>query len=110
MGMSLSLDNRGLTAQPPSTRFQKGNAGGPGRKLGSMNRHTAEARELVSQLIENNGPSVQEWINRVSARDALAIYVSLLEFILPKIARTELTANDGAPLEVTITWRPPGAS
>lgn len=82
---------------------------GPGRPVGSPNRATAEVREALVELAVGNVPRLQEWLDRVAKHNpkaALEIYVKLLEFCLPKLAR--ITVEQPAePQTVTVCWREP---
>lgn len=80
----------------------KGRTGNPfGRPKGSQNRATAEAREALKQLVTHNLPEMQEWLNRVAEQDpgkAMDLVIKMCEFIIPKLARQELTGKDGETL------------
>ena len=78
-----------------SERRKPPNAG-KGRKPGVPNKTTADARALFAQFIESNAPKAQGLWERVAAEDparALDILAKLGEFVLPKLARTELSGE-----------------
>ncbi len=56
-------------------------------------------RWSLTQLIENNAEKVQDWINLIALvdgpKDALDIYIKLLEFAVPKLSRAEVSVEDG---------------
>ncbi len=56
-------------------------------------------RWSLTQLIEDNSYKVQEWIDLVAVidgpKDALDIYIKLLEFAVPKLSRAEVSVEDG---------------
>lgn len=82
---------------------------GPGRPAGSPNRATAEVREALSDLVASNLPRLQEWLDRVAKHNpkaALEIYVKLVEFVVPRLARHSLETSS-EPLPVTVCWREP---
>lgn len=64
-------------------------------------RRTAVGRMrwAVTQLVEDNTERVQEWIDLVALvdgpKDALDIYIKLLEFAVPKLSRAEVSVEDG---------------
>ncbi len=64
-------------------------------------RRTAVTRMRwsLTQLIEDNSEKVQEWIDLVALvdgpKDALDIYIKLLEFAVPKLSRAEVSVEDG---------------
>ena len=72
-----------------------------GRPKGSKNRNTQLIREAYQQLTENNLVAMSEWISRVAEEDpakAFDLMIKLSEFIIPKLARTELTGQNGDDL------------
>lgn len=56
-------------------------------------------RWSLTQLIEDNAEKVQDWIDLVALvdgpKDALEIYIKLLEFAVPKLSRAEVSVEDG---------------
>lgn len=64
-------------------------------------RRTAVTRMrwAMTQLIEDNAEKVQGWIDTVALvngpKDALDIYIKLLEFAVPKLSRAEVSVEDG---------------
>jgi hypothetical protein len=66
---------------------------GPGRPKGCVNRATATARNAISSFIEAKAAEVESLWTRVAEKDpgkALELYAKLAEFVLPKLARTEV--------------------
>jgi hypothetical protein len=56
-------------------------------------------RWSLTQLIENNAHRVQEWLDLVSLvegpKDALELYIKLLEYAVPKLTRAEVAVEAG---------------
>lgn len=56
-------------------------------------------RWAMAQLVEDNAEKVQGWIDTVALvdgpKDALEIYIKLLEFAVPKLSRAEVSVEDG---------------
>jgi len=80
---------------------------GPGRPAGSPNRATAEVRDALSDLVAGNVPRLQEWLDRVAKHNlkaALEIYVKLVEFVVPRLARHSLETSS-EPQTLTVCWR-----
>ena len=75
---------------------------GPGRPKGSLNKATVNAREAIAAFVDGNAPRLTEWLEQIAAKDgpkaAFACVVDLLEYHVPKLARTELTGKGGHDL------------
>lgn len=68
-----------------------------GRKKGVPNRTTAQIREAYANLISNNIPKFESWINDVAHNDperALKLILELSVYVIPKLASTELKVED----------------
>lgn len=77
---------------------------GKGRARGVPNKATREARAIFSALVEANAGKAQELFDRVAEKDpakALELLTRLAEFVIPKLARTDLT-GDGADKSATV--------
>ena len=83
---------------------RKGCTKSGGRKLGSPNRATAEARETIANFANGNVHRLQAWLDEVAKTDparAFALFQSVIEYHVPKLARTDLTSN-GKPLPANV--------
>jgi hypothetical protein len=75
-----------------------------GRPPGSTNKATAEVRAAIAEFASANVGSMTEWLNAVEdPGKRLDLYLRALEFYVPKLARTEVTGEDGGPLEGNLT-------
>lgn len=66
---------------------------GSGRKKGTPNRVTSEAREAFTEILRGRAKKVGGWIDTVAKTDparAADLVLKLAEFTTPKVARTEL--------------------
>jgi hypothetical protein len=70
-----------------------------GRGKGVPNKATATAREAVALFIDDNAPRLQAWLDEIANTDgprvAFQCVLELLEYHIPKLARTELTGKEG---------------
>lgn len=72
-----------------------------GRKHGSKNKVTQNIRKAYQDLVENNLDNMSQWIAQIAYDDpkqAMDIMIRLSEYVIPRLARTELTARDGEDL------------
>ena len=68
-----------------------------GRAKGTPNKATANAREAIARLVDNNADRIQGWLDQIEAEQgakaALTCFIDLIEYHVPKLARTELTGG-----------------
>ena len=91
-----------------------GNAG-KGRKPGVPNKATAAAREAIARFVDGNAHRLQEWLDQVAdgvqnyegeyivkpdPEKAYSLFQSVIEYHVPKLARTEHTGKDGGAIIV----------
>lgn len=71
---------------------------------GVPNKATANAREAIGRFVDANSERLQAWLDEIARTDgpkaAFACVVDLLEFHVPKLARTEVTGKDGGALQI----------
>jgi hypothetical protein len=82
-----------------------GSVPGPGLPKGYTPKATRDVREAVALIAQGNVDKVQGWLDRVAKEDpgrALDLYVKLLEYHIPKLARSELTGKDGEALRASL--------
>lgn len=76
---------------------------GPGRPAGIPNKSTTQAREAIARFVDGNSERLQDWLDRVAVDDpekAFALFQSVVEYHVPKLARSELVGDKDNPLEV----------
>jgi len=81
----------------------KGGDGGPGRPPGMANKVTTQAREAIARFADGNALRCQVWLDQIaetSPLDAMRVYIQLLEYHVPKLARTEVTGPAAGPIIV----------
>ena len=79
----------------------KTSTSGQGRKKGTPNRVTKAVREAIARLAESTVDQVAGWLTTVAADDpakALDLWLKMIEYHIPKLARTEMTGKDGGPM------------
>lgn len=79
---------------------------GPGRPRGVANKLTQQTRAVLVELASANAHRAQEWLDQVARDDpatALALYLRLLEYAVPKPQRADPKAEAAAePLIINI--------
>lgn len=83
--------------------FKKGKQKTGGKKKGVPNKVTSDIKEAYRLLIESNIPNLSKWLDRIAEKNperAITILSDLSEYVIPKLARTELTGEDGDEIKV----------
>lgn len=86
--------------------FKKGQKGGPGRPKGLPNKTTQQAREAIAMFVDNNAHRLAGWLDEIAAENpqkAFDSFMAVVEYHVPKLARTEMVGDNGGPLVVEIT-------
>lgn len=82
----------------------KGTKTGGGSRKGVPNKATHNAREAIARLVNDNAARMQEWLDKIASSDgpkaAWDCMVDVIEYHIPKLARTELTGQNGGPLQI----------
>ena len=82
-----------------------------GRAAGTPNKTTALAREAIARFVDGNADRLQGWLDEIHAEKgaeaAFECFASLLEYHVPKLARHEVTGQNGDKLKVEISWMAP---
>lgn len=72
-----------------------------GSRKGIPNRTTQKVRDAVACIAENNIEKVQKWLEDIKdPKHRLELFIRLLEYHIPKLARTELTGEDGGEIKI----------
>jgi hypothetical protein len=65
-----------------------------GSRKGIPNKATAQAKEAIARFVDGNADRLQEWLDQIAEEDgpkaAFACFTDLLEYHVPKLARTEV--------------------
>lgn len=104
------MESKTLTESPKvgkSTK-QAGNRG-KGRKKGVPNKVTATAREAIAKFCELNVPNMQKWLEEIAQTQgpymAFKCTLDLMEYYLPKLARTEMVGDEQKPIVHVYKWQ-----
>lgn len=89
-------------------------AAGMGRTKGSQNKVTKDVKEAIARFAEGNVHKLEEWLETIAYGDgdqvkpdpakAADLYMKVIEYHIPKLARTELAGDQDAPLKTVIAW------
>lgn len=85
----------------------KSSTSGQGRPKGAPNKATIAAREAIALFVDNNAHRLEGWLDQVAQENpekAFQLFQSVVEYHVPKLARTEqtLTGADGGPVQHSI--------
>ena len=93
---------------------------GAGRPSGSPNKATTQARQAIASFVDGNAHRLTGWLDQVAQgvktedpetgeekyivapnpAKAFDMFQSVVEYHIPKLARTEVTGNDNQPLVI----------
>ena len=77
-----------------------------GSRKGVPNRATANAREAIARLVDNNTHRLEGWLNQIAADEkqgpmaAWRCFMDVIEYHIPKLQRTEVANADGKAFRV----------
>jgi hypothetical protein len=78
-----------------------------GRPKGVGNKNTEHIKQAFKDLLENNVENISIWLAKVAEKDparATELVIKLSDFVVPKLARTEVTGNDGEDLFKNVSF------
>jgi hypothetical protein len=67
--------------------------GNPGKPMGARHKFTVEQEERLKMVFETIQEDLIESIRNLSHRDRVRMFIDLLEFTLPKLARVEMKSE-----------------
>lgn len=85
----------------------RGNKTG-GRAIGTPNKITTEARQAIALFVEQNAHRLTGWLDEVAEENpakAFELFQSVVEYHIPKLARTELTGDEDNPVALSVIER-----
>lgn len=78
------------------------------RPKGTPNKATANAREAIAALVDNNAHRLEGWLDEIASDPkqgpavAWRCFMDVVEYHIPKLARHEHTGKDGKDLTVRL--------
>ena len=82
-----------------------------GRPKGVPNKATTEAREAIARLVDGNAHRMSIWLEEIyktkGPEAAWRCMTDVIEYHMPKLARTEHIGDKDKPVAMHITWREP---
>jgi hypothetical protein len=91
-----------------------------GRVAGVPNKSTAMAREAIAKFVDGNAHKMEEWLVQVATgvkndedkyivlpnpEKAFGMLQSVMEYHVPKLARTEMVGDETAPITHIYKWQ-----
>ena len=76
-----------------------------GSRLGRPNKATQSAREAIAMFVDGNADRLAGWLDEIAAESpekAFRAFMDVVEYHVPKLARTEVTGKDGGNIEHSI--------
>ena len=84
---------------------KKGTINNPnGRTKGTLNKATITARQAIADFVDGNSERLTGWLDEIAKdnpKDAFNCFMSVVEYHIPKLARTESDVNIKGKLEIS---------
>lgn len=83
--------------------FTKGHKKAGGKKAGTPNKTTGEARQAIAIFVDGNVDRLNGWLDQIAVQNPLAAFnafMSVVEYHIPKLQRQEVTGKDGEAIEI----------
>jgi hypothetical protein len=79
-----------------------------GEKKPNQGKHgppkaTLQAREAIAKLVDGNADRLQAWLDEIASKDperAWRCLMDVIEYHIPKLARTEHVGDGGGPVVI----------
>lgn len=80
--------------------FNNGHEKVGGRQKGSLNRTNKDLKSRITELVENGFEAIENDLEALEAKDRIATYLKLLEYILPKQRETKIDISSLSEQEI----------
>jgi len=85
--------------------FKKGEKK-PNQGKRGPSKTTLIAREAIARFVDGNADRLQEWLEEIAAEKgaeaAFKCFMDVVEYHVPKLARTEVTGKDGEAVDLNL--------
>ena len=83
--------------------FIKGKSGNPGgREAGSVSKKTLILKTFTETIIEGRMDRFNDELDKLEGRAYVDAFLSLLEYVKPRLARTELSDSEGNAVTINV--------
>ncbi len=83
--------------------FKKGHKESKGRPKGGKNKKTTENKERINKVLSYiDDKYLIEDIDNLTSSERVKTYISLMEYIIPKLARKDHTGDNQNKLQIEI--------
>lgn len=75
-----------------------------GRKKGTPNKATQNAREAIASFVDGNAHRLEGWLDKIAEKDpkeAFICFQSVIEYHIPKLARSDSTVEHKGGMSIT---------
>lgn len=77
---------------------------GAGRPPGVPNKVTRDVREAIAKFAQDNVEQMSVWLNQIEdPAKRMDLYLRAIEYHVPKLARSEVSGPDGAPIQMDVS-------
>lgn len=95
------------TSKEKSHLFQKGKSGNPnGRPKGSVNKTTAQLREVITQFVTKELSEVEQLVMKLEPKDRAKFLTDLLKYSLPTLSSVSMDSKvEGTITKIEVSYK-----
>jgi hypothetical protein len=87
-------------------KYQKGQSGNPDGRPKGPSKSTKNAKEAIGRFVDGNADRLNQWLEEIYQKDgpkaAFNCFSDLVEYHVPKLARTVITGPDGQAPSISV--------